>query len=159
MTKILGPQLSHFNLQSWGKIVGTPDAIYYSYTTSVAYHWSSKTGACLRCLIEQQRSSRFYHQVLPSPHHNQCWRIWKASDNDSDQHCVGGKGFLSGVATRDFPSGWLAHPEDQNENKNEESLRKNKKSDGNLRKNEESEAVFAHPGLWAWLCPWGFFFS
>ena len=51
----------------------------------------------------------------------------------------------SGVA-RAFSGGWVTHPEGQNEDKNEENLRKNKKNDGNLRKNKES-GTLAHPEL------------
>ena len=52
---------------------------------------------------------------------------------------------LSGVA-RTFPGGRVAHPEGQNEEENEQSLRKHKKDDRDFRKNEVS-GTLAHPGL------------
>ena len=55
---------------------------------------------------------------------------------------------------RTFPGGRVAHPESQNEEENEKSLRKNKKKwskfGGKMRKVE----TLAHPGLWGWLRPW-----
>ena len=63
--------------------------------------------------------------------------------------------FFSSVA-RAFPGGRVAHPESQNEEENEKSLRKNKKKwskfGGKMRKVE----TLAHPGLWGWLWPWSF---
>ena len=64
---------------------------------------------------------------------------------------------LSGVA-RDFPGGRVVHPEGQNEEENEKSLRKRKKNWSKFEekvrkvKSEESETI-AHPGLWGWLRP------
>ena len=43
--------------------------------------------------------------------------------------------------TRAFPGGRVAHPESQNEDKNEESLRKNKKNYENLRKMRKVELL------------------
>ena len=51
----------------------------------------------------------------------------------------------SGVA-RAFSSGRVAHPEGQNEEENNESLRKIRKNNQNLKKNEES-GTLAHPGM------------
>ena len=60
--------------------------------------------------------------------------------------------FVSGIA-RAFPGVWLAHSEGQNEDKNEGSLRKNKKKWWKFEENVKSWAL-SHLGLWGWLCPW-----
>ena len=72
-----------------GKIVGTPDAIYYNYPH--AHHWSRKWGTKL--FNRKQRGFCFYHLIQPPS--NQCWGIWQGFwQHDSNQHCVGGKKFL-----------------------------------------------------------------
>ena len=60
---------------------------------------------------------------------------------------------INSVVARAFPGGRLAHPEGQNEEENENSLRKHKKTWSKFEEKNEESGALAHPGLWGWLRP------